>query len=320
MALLLFGYAVLVAWQAPVLLSRLTRHAASPRLGLAAWLTAMASTLVSAALALQFLVRAAVSGWSRVAEVVCRSVAGRACAPALYQGALFELALGALATAAVLVAAVLAWQYGRGMQQSARQTRAHAAAARITGRGLACDAAAVILDAPEPVAYCLAGRPATIVLSSGALELLEPGQLAAVLAHERAHLAGRHHLLMALSRCLAACLPGVPLFSAGAPNVTRLAEMCADDAAAHRSGRAALVAALLAMATGSPVPVMALGAAAGGVAARVTRLTEDPSPAARRARSYAGLITVILALALLPAVLPVLSPWLAAHVIALAAG
>jgi hypothetical protein len=68
-----------VACWAPALLSRLTARGISPRLGLAAWLTAMASALASAA-ALEFLVRAAADGWSRLADMVCRSVAGHACA------------------------------------------------------------------------------------------------------------------------------------------------------------------------------------------------------------------------------------------------
>jgi Zn-dependent protease with chaperone function len=43
--------------------------------------------------------------------------------------------------------------------------------------------------------------------------------------------------------------------------VARLAEMCADDAAARHSGRPTLIAALLALATGAAVPAAALGAA-----------------------------------------------------------
>jgi len=74
--LLLFGYALAAAWWAPALLSRLTARGISPRLGLAA----MASALASAAAALEFLVRAAADRWSRLAEVVCRSVAGPATA------------------------------------------------------------------------------------------------------------------------------------------------------------------------------------------------------------------------------------------------
>src|SRR4029077_5352450 len=100
----------------------------------------------------------------------------------------------------------------------------------------------------------------TIVLSSGALAVLDSAQLTAVLAHERAHLAGRHHLLISLARRLRASFPAVPLFTQGPGEVARLAEMCADDAAARRAGRGTLVAALLAMGTGTPGPATALAA------------------------------------------------------------
>jgi Zn-dependent protease with chaperone function len=301
-ALLLSGYALAMAWWAPALLSRLTARGISPRLGLAAWLTAMASALASAAAAVEFLVRAAADGWSRLAEVVCRSVAGHACAQTVYTGAVFELVLAAITVVAALAAAVLAWRYGRGVQQARRQTRAHAEAARITGRKLPGVSAAVVLDVPRPAAYCVPGRRGTIVLTSGALALLDPPQLAAVLAHERAHLAGRHHLLVALTRGLAVVFPAVPLFTRGLEYVTRLAEMCADDAAARRSGRPALLAALLAMATGAAVPASALGAMACAVTARLRRLAEAPRRA-RHVRYGLALMAVMLLLAGAPGLL-----------------
>jgi beta-lactamase regulating signal transducer with metallopeptidase domain len=301
-ALLLSGYALAVAWWAPALLSRLTARGISPRLGLAAWLTAMASALASAAAALEFLVRAAADGWSQLAEVVCRSVAGHACAQTVYTGAVFEFVLAGITVVAALSAVVLAWRYGRGVQRARRQTRAHAEAARITGRALPGVGAAVVLDASRPAAYCVPGRRGTIVLTSGALALLDPPQLAAVLAHERAHLAGRHHLLAALTRGLAAVFPAVPLFTQGPENVTRLAEMCADDAAARRSGRRTLLAALLAMATGAAVPASALGAMACAVTARLRRLAEAPRRA-RRARYALALTAVMLLLASAPGLL-----------------
>jgi Zn-dependent protease with chaperone function len=298
-ALPLFGYAVVVAWWAPAMLGRLTAAGVSPRLGLAAWLTAMASVLASAAVALQFLARSAVEGWNRLADVVCRSVSGHPCTATGYQGAAVEFALAAIAIVAGLAAAVLAWRYGRSVQRAQRQTRVHADVARITGRRLPGDDHAVILDAAQPVAYCLPGRPATIVVSSGALALLDKRQLTAVLAHERAHLASRHHLLIALTRSFAAALPAVPLFARGAEHVARLAEMCADDDAARRSGRGTLIGALLAMATGAAVPAQALAASACAVAARVQRLAEQPAPA-RRARYGLTLASVTVLLALAP--------------------
>ena len=314
LALPLFGYALAVAWWMPAPLARLTAPGLGPRLGLAAWLTAMASALAAAAAALAFLIRAAADGWNGLAEVVCRSVAGHACAQTVYQSAVFELILAVIAVVAALAAGVLAWRYGRSVQRARRQTRAHGEVARIVGRALSGDGslvaagvaagagrrpAAGVIDAAAPVAYCVWGRPATIVLSSGALEVLDPAQLEAVLAHERAHLAGRHHLLIALTRGLAAAFPGVPLFGLGLDHVGRLSEMCADDAAARRSGRPALAGALLAMATGAAVPAGALGAMACAVSARLGRLAEVPGRA-RDARYGLALTALMVALTLGP--------------------
>ena len=158
-ALLVFLYGLAVAWHVPALLTRLTARGVSARLGLAAWLAAMVSVLASAAAALQFLVRAAAAGWSGLAVAVCRSVAGGACAPATYRNAIFELALAVAAIAAVLAVTVLAWRYGRGVQQGQRRTRAHAEGARVAGRRLPGAGPAVVLDVPQPAAYCLPGRP-----------------------------------------------------------------------------------------------------------------------------------------------------------------
>jgi Zn-dependent protease with chaperone function len=295
-ALLVLGYALVVAWCLPALLTRLTAAGLSARLGLAAWLAAMVSVLASVLSAIQYLLTAAVAGWPQLAEAVCRSVAGGACTTVVYRSAAFELGLGLATITAALLLAVLAWRYGRSVQRAQRRTRAHAEAARITGRRLPGGGAAVVLDAARPAAYCVPGRPAAIVLTSAALAVLDPGQLTAVLAHERAHLAGRHHLLIALTRGLAATFPGVPLFTRAPAEVARLAEMCADDAAARRSSRPTLVAALLAMGTGTAVPAAALAATTCAVSARVQRLLE-PAPPARHARNRLALITVLLLLA-----------------------
>lgn len=294
-ALLVFLYAAVVAWPVPAVLARLTRSGLSPRVGLAAWLTAMASVLASLVVTLEYLVRAAVAGWPGLAEAVCRSMAGGPCTAVVYRSALFEFVVALAASAAALTAVVLVWRYGRSVQQAQRQTRRHAEAALITGRRLPGHGSTVVLDASQPAAYCVPGRPAAIVLTSGAIAVLGPAQLKAVLAHERAHLAGRHHLLITFTRGLAACFPAVPLFSQGTAEVARLTEMCADDAAARHSGRRALVAALLAMGTGTAVPALALAVSSGAVTARVHRLL-DPPRRGRHVRYGLALAAVMLLL------------------------
>ncbi len=278
-ALLLFGYALAVAWGGSALLSALTRRGICVRLGLAAWLAAMASVLASVGLGIQFLLRTVAADWHSLTRVLCRSVAGGACTPVVYRSAAYELGVAALAVLITAAAAVALWRYGRRTQRARVRSRAHAEAAILAGRALP-GTGAVVLDDPRPAAYCVAGRPAAIVLTSGALAVLDQPQLAAVLAHERAHLAHRHHLLTMITRGLSAALPGVPLFARGAAEVARLAEMAADDAAARASGRTTVVAALLALGTGTVVSAAALAAAAYAVPARVERMLRPPRPGA----------------------------------------
>jgi Zn-dependent protease with chaperone function len=312
-ALALLGYAIVAAWCAPALLAPLTRSGASMRPALAAWLSAMASVLVSAALGAAFIARTGVADWPTLTRLLCRGVAGTTCTPQVYGSALYLAGTDILAAAVLLAALAVLWRYGRRTRRAVTKTRLHARAALLAGRELA-GTGAVVLDDPRPVAYCVAGRPAAIVVSSGALAVLDKAQLAAVLAHERAHLAGRHHLLATITRGLAATIPGVPLFTRGADEVTLLAELAADDTAARSAGRRALIAALVAIATGSsvpgaPVPGMtqgALAAAGYAVPARVERLLHPPGA------GIAAMLGLVLALVsgvflLLPAALAVVA-------------
>jgi len=310
-AVALAGYALVVAWLLPRPLARLTSQGVSVRPGLAAWLGAMASAALAAGMALQFLIRAVIGRWPQLSEAVCRSVAGAACTRAVYGSAAFELGLAAVAAAATAMAVVAGWRYARRTRRARRRTRAHAEAARLAGQALPGTEAHVLHD-PRPAAYCVAGRPAAIVLTSGALEMLEQAQLDAVLAHERAHLARRHHALITLTTGLAAAVPLVPLFARGKAEVARLAEMSADDAAVRVSGRNALVTALLAIGTGtavhagSVVPRAALGAAGHEVPARLERMLTPPAPA-RRVCYGVALVALLAWLLVVPAALAVLA-------------
>jgi Zn-dependent protease with chaperone function len=312
-ALVMLGYAAALAWFGAAPLARLTSSGVNARLGLAAWFVAMSSVVASAVVAVFFLVRTAVDGWPRFAGTICQSVTGGPCPPQLYRSAIFEASVAAASGLAVLTVLTLTWRYGRSVQRARRRASAHAQAARITGRrfpgtGIPPLSTAVVLEAPQPAVYCVPGRPATIVLTTGALAVLDPAQLLAVLAHEHAHLAGRHHLLVTLGKATRAGFPAVPLFARGAEEIARLAEMRADDVAARRSGRDTLLQALVAMGTGKslPTPTAALAATGAIVSARVYRLLDPPG---RTRRAYHGLAlsAVLVALAAVPALLPVLS-------------
>jgi len=312
-ALVMLGYAVVLAWFGAAPLARLTAAGVNARLGLAAWLAAMSSALGAAVVAAAFLVRTAVDGWPRFAGTICQSVTGGPCTPQLYRSAIFEASVAAASALAVLALLTLAWRYGRSVHGARRRASEHAQAAVITGRrfpgtGIPPLSTAVVLDTPQPAVYCVPGRPATIVLTTGALAVLDQPQLRAVLAHEHAHLAGRHHLLVKLGKAARAGFPGVPLFSRGADEVARLAEMRADDVAVRRSGRDTLLEALVAMGTGRPLaaPSTSLAATGGVVTVRVRRLLDPPSGASRACHGLA-LAGVLLALVAVSVLLPVLS-------------
>ncbi len=138
---------------------------------------------------------------------------------------------------------------------------------------------AIILDHAVCAAYCVPGRRGRVVLTTATLEALDTDQIAAVLAHERAHLRGRHHLVVSSMSSLRRAFPFVPAFAWAADEVARLTEMVADDAAAVRAGgdRLTLATALVRLAEGA-TPVGALGAGGSSAVARVRRLAR-PAPA-----------------------------------------
>ena len=94
----------------------------------------------------------------------------------------------------------------------------------------------VWIPGPRPAAFCLAGRQKLVVVATTALEELPAPARAAVLAHERAHLAGRHHLVLAVVDAICAAMPPLPLFRTAPTAVRELAELAADDVAARRCG------------------------------------------------------------------------------------
>jgi Zn-dependent protease with chaperone function len=192
------------------------------------------------------------------------------------------------------------------LRATGRQASRHAQAARLVGVPEPA-LGAVLVEHPQPTAYCVAGRHPTVVLTTGAVQALDPNQLAAVLAHERAHLAAHHHVLLGMARIGHQVLPFLPLMRDADVQVARLVEMHADDAAKRASGPAPLATALVALATaGSPAP--ALAAAAIDTVQRIRRLLDPARPLGpgrrhllRATAAVFALTPVLLALA--PAVL-----------------
>lgn len=240
-ALCLTGYGVVLAITAPRWLSHAISRGRAPRLEIGAWLLALATTTSSLLLATISVARdgnpwLATIGWVLLAAGVARVL----------------------------------WAGEVTRRESRSRRRSHSQLVAILGRPDP-RLGAVIVDAGEPLVYCLRTPAPTVVVTTAARQALTPSQLSAALAHERAHLTGRHHLLLAIVYSAARAVPWLALFTQAALTVGELLEMRADDAAARRYGRRTVATAIAAMSR-RPAPVGALGAAGPSALARGLRL------------------------------------------------
>jgi Zn-dependent protease with chaperone function len=153
-----------------------------------------------------------------------------------------------------------------------------------------------VLDHPVPLAYCLPGRVGRrrgpVVITTATLEQLEPAQLEAVLAHERAHQARRHHALLLVAQALGIGFPWLPTAKAARSAVARLVELAADDAALDCHSRIDVATALTKLAT-VPAPTLGLGATGPTTIDRVRRLTTPPSNGPGAALWLAGALVIV---------------------------
>ncbi|GAA0904601.1 M56 family metallopeptidase [Streptomyces asiaticus] len=162
---------------------------------------------------------------------------------------------------------------------------------------------ATVLDHDTPAAYCLPGRRPRIVVSAGALRLLSPAQLESVLEHERAHIAGRHHLALAATEAFARAFRWLPLAREARAQTALLLEMAADDRALRRHPRQALVSALCAMAA-SQAPHAPGGAFTVGGPGAVVRLRRMLDARRRPHPALCGVLAAVaVGLPLLPPLL-----------------
>jgi Zn-dependent protease with chaperone function len=164
-----------------------------------------------------------------------------------------------------------------------------------------------ILAHDVPLAYCVPGGRGRVVLTTGAVSALDDRQMTAVLAHEHAHLDGRHDLVLFGADVAATAFPWSRFFRRARRELCLLVEMLADDEAARRSDPAVLATALVDLGQ-SPAPAGAIGAN-GDTVERVERLMA-------RAAGPTGIrrlvvLTVSLALLASPWVIAVAPAWAA---------
>ena len=188
---------------------------------------------------------------------------------------------------AVALLALLCWVLAAACAAVVRTRRRHRALLALLARGDPKAPGALVLDYPAAAAYCLPGLRSRIVISAGTLDLLDQAELAAVLAHERAHVRERHDLVLLPFTALCRAFPRSGVAVRAQHAVTLLVEMLADDRARRARPARELATALMrfGMAGASAPPSGALAAAQadgqGDVTARVARLLE-PQPGLSR--------------------------------------
>lgn len=291
--LLLYSVAVIVF--GPPVLGFLTRSGHAPRSGVAAWLIAIGSVVLTwltvVVLVIVDVIAHRQGGDSFVVSCVrflCDLASGKA-------GRAPQVMLLASAVAVVGAVAVIGIRLVRTVGRLHAHAYGHAEAVRLVGRPTG-ERDVYVVDAAERTAYCVAGKPPAIVVTTAAVAALEARELAAVLAHERAHLDGHHPRIVTALRGLALVFPRLALMTRGAEEVSRLLEMCADDAAARRHGKRALLTGLMVLAAGAPAA--ALGAADVAVLNRAERLAIPPANHVRvRAQAVIAGATAMLVIA-----------------------
>lgn len=294
---LLAALALLAGWLSPRILGRFRWLARVPRVGVAVWLAAvagMSAAVVGSGVAATIPLIRDVGGIQEFVHRCPQWVAAIVAHP----GPLAAALIGTTAVLVLVMSAVCA------LTAQVRQLRADSRrhVELLIAIGQANAAIAVVPDS-RPAAWSLAADKGHVVVTSAAVSALSSDELAAVVAHEEAHLRGRHHLLLTTIRAAGRALP-CPLTRASAAAISEYLEMRADDVAAARRGRDTVANALLRLT--AVLPAGALGAGGGETALRRLRRLLEPAPAPR---ARAGLLALSAATAL---VVPIVITGLAA--------
>ncbi|MEZ0115267.1 Zn-dependent protease with chaperone function [Catenulispora sp. EB89] len=294
-ALILVVYALSVAVFAPPLLARHWPSDRAPRLTVALLQILTCSFLVAAVavgLALAFTL---VEGLSELSPAL------DSCAdqlPVTDHGSVGTV-LGHLGwISAVLLSARLLYCLAATFGTARRRRRTHSEMLRILATR-DDELGVLILDHPAPACYCL---PGDVVITTGALERLSAKQVEAVLLHERAHLSGRHHLIIALATAIRRTIPHIRLLAYAERETRRLVELIADDAAVAHTGAPTVAAALAVIGTAQgtdpaphydPVPETALAIDSSPTLRRIRRLLRLDHPLTRRGHALVIATTTV---------------------------
>lgn len=287
LALLL--YAACTAVVCPRLLLRSTWLYSAPRWGILVWQCAVVAVLGSLAL----LALTAVLPFDVVSFDLGHLL--HACATVLSQryalhrdrwvAAVSLLAAGT--TAALLLRAVGQRTLAVARTRRRQRTLIDLLARDRNGHG------AHVLAHKVPLAYCIPGGVGRIVLTTAAVEALGGAELSAVIEHEKAHLRGRHDMVLFGVDVAHSAFPWMGFFRTARAQIAALVEMLADDRAARATGRLALATALVDLGC-ARAPDGGLGASGHMTVERVQRLVDGERYPSWGRRGLLLLLSVVL--------------------------
>ncbi len=222
--LILALIAILLAWPVPIILARARWTARMPAVAMLCWQAI-----------------AVAGGFSMI-------------------GALFFVSVGA----AALLALHLLLNLGLTAVGTWRQRRRHRQLVQLLSAPMPDRPNTRLIENEAPLAYCLPGAPRSVtVLSDGLIRLLSDDELAAVVAHERAHVVQHHHIVLMAFHAWRTALPWFPIASRAEDAVALLVELLADDDARQVVPDSVLASAV----------TLVAGADGAAVAPRVSRLS-----------------------------------------------
>jgi Zn-dependent protease with chaperone function len=256
----LIVYAAVVGFAGPVGFRRAAWPLRAPRLGAAAVVAAAWSVPVALVLAGVTVFLPASGLTIDVAHLIGACLGRLRAAYGTPAGAGIATA-GQVLTAGMVLRG--AWTGVRVVRRRRAERRRHRLLVRWAGAHVP-ELPAVVLEQAEAAAYAVGGPQRTVVVTRGIVDLLSGPELSAVLAHEHAHLAARHHRLLTAAGLVAHALPMVPLLRDAPGRVGRLLEMDADELAAAHHEPQVIASALVAVATAALGGGHGSGGAGGG--------------------------------------------------------
>ncbi|WP_028281277.1 M56 family metallopeptidase [Arthrobacter sp. H5] len=239
--------AVVLAWPAPIALSRAGWPSRSPFTAMILWQAiALAGGLSMIGAMLVWGLEPLGDNLLEAMGALWATIVNNQPADTLGLVHVFALSAASLLGAHLVFTLLLTYVRIRG------QRRRHRDMLNLLSSPAADNPATLVISHPSPVAYCLPGGARSVtVLSDGLMGLLTDEELDAVLIHERAHLHQRHHLLLWAFAAWRSALPWLPTSQLAQRAVNELIEMLADDEALRQVDKPVLVRAIAIVATGS---------------------------------------------------------------------